>query len=90
MTMRLVCGVMIDGEEQTKSVTTVSGLDQNAAFVRTLPGIGKPFYMFNSLPGKVVGADFEEAPLVTADISENKRIIEGMLAAPPIEKIQFA
>jgi len=82
---------MVKGEEQTKVVTTVSGLDQNAAFVRTLPGIGKPFYMFNSLPaGSVLGADFEGAPIVSENIAENKAAIERMLSEPPIEKILFA
>jgi len=90
MSMKLVCGVMVNGEEQTKVVTTVSGLDNNAKFLRTIPGIGKPFYIFNTLPAGVVGADFEGAPVVSEDVNVNKQLIQEQLDNPPLDKIIFA
>jgi hypothetical protein len=88
--MKLVCPVIVNGEEQTRVVTTVSGLDANAKFLRTVPGIGKPFWIFNTLPGTVVAADFTEAPLVSEDILANRQEIERQLASPPLDKLTFA
>jgi hypothetical protein len=90
MSMKLVCELLINGEMQTKVITTVSGLDANASFVKSKPGVGKPFYMFNTLPGTVVGADYDGAPIVSEDVAANKRAIEQMLADPPLDKITFA
>lgn len=90
MSMKLVCGVMVNGEEQTRVVTTVSGLDNNAKFLRTIPGIGKPFYIFNTLPTGVIGADFNGAPIVSEDIAVNKQLIEEQLANPQLDKIIFS
>lgn len=91
--MKLVCEILVNGEMATKVLTTVSGLDANAQFVKTKPGVGRPFYMFNSLPypdRSLMAADWEGAPLVSDNVAENKAAIEQMLANPPLDKLTFA
>lgn len=80
--MKLVCEIQINGEDQLKTLTTVSGLTQNATFVKTKPGVGKPFLMFNTLPGTVIAADFSSAPIVSNDVSVNEASITAMLGDP--------
>jgi hypothetical protein len=87
--MKLVCEILIDGEMQTKVLTTATGID-NGAFVRVKPGVGKPFYMFNTLPGPVLAADYEGAPIVSEDSAVNNAAIAAMLATPPLDKLTFA
>jgi hypothetical protein len=81
-TMKLVCFVNINGVDTLKTITTVAGIPQNAAFVKSKPGVGQPFLMFNSLPGVVVGAEFNTAPIVNDDTSINEASINTMLADP--------
>lgn len=87
--MKLVCEIMINGVEQTKVLTTANNIDQGA-FVRVRPGVGKPFLMFASLPGSVVAADFDGAPIVSADPVVNNAAITDMLANPPLDRLTFA
>jgi hypothetical protein len=87
--MKLVCEILINGEMQTKVLTTATGLD-NGAFVRTKPGVGKPFYMFNTLPGPVLAADWDGAPIVNQDAAVNNAAIAAMIANPPLDKLTFA
>ena len=89
MTMKLVCEIMINGVEQVKVLTTANNIDQGL-FLKNKPGVGKPFYMFNTLASGVIGADFDGAPIVSADVAENNAAIAAMLAAPPLDKIIFA
>ena len=81
MTMKLVCEVTVRGVTSTRVLTTATGADVGA-FVRSTPGIGKPFLVFNTLPGTVAAVDFTGAPLVTGDAAENNRLIAEMLANP--------
>lgn len=80
--MKLVCFVNINGVDTLKTLTTVAGVPQNAAFVKNKPGIGEPFLIFNSLPGVVVAAEFDTAPIVNTDVSVNETSINTMLADP--------
>lgn len=86
---KLVCEILVNGEMQTKVLTTASTTDV-AAFVKLKPGVGKPFYYFNALSGSVLAADYEGAPLVSADVAENRTAIDAMLADPPTDKITLA
>jgi hypothetical protein len=87
--MKLVCEIMVNGEAQTKVLTTATGIDVGA-FVIQKPGIGKPYYVFNTLPGAVLAADYEGAPIVSSDKAENNRNIQAMLNNPPFDKLTFA
>ena len=79
---KLVCAVMVNGEEVTKVVTTAAGANVGQ-LVKTLPGIGKPFWYWPSIPAGVVeAADFTEAPVVVSDIATNNAAIAAITAAP--------
>lgn len=82
--MKLVCYISINGEDQLKTLTTVPGLTTNATFIKSKPGIGKPFLMFNSLPGTVIAAELDTgvAPIVSDDVPTNEAAITAMLADP--------
>lgn len=79
---KIVCQVVIGGQEVTKVVTTAAGANVGQ-LVKTLPGVGKPFWYWASLPaGKVVGADFTDAPIVDSDVAVNNTNIQGITADP--------
>lgn len=89
--MKLVCPITINGVEQTKTLTTASGIDVGA-FVKVKPGIGKPFLAFNTLPGSVIAADFDGAPIVNSDAPTNNTAISDMLSDPQpyLDRLTFA
>ncbi len=89
--MKLVCPITISGVEQTKTLTTATGIDVGA-FVKVKPGVGKPFLAFNSLTGVVIAADFDGAPVVETDVAANNAAINDMLADPQpyLDRLTFA
>lgn len=87
--MKLVCEVMVNGVATAKVLTTANNMNQGQ-LVKTLPGVGKPFYMFATLTGTLLAADFDGAPIVSSDIAENNAAIEAMLADPPLDKLTMA
>lgn len=86
---KLVCEILVNGELQTKTLTTASTADI-ASFVKMRPGVGRPFYYFASLPSTPLAADYEGAPIVSENVAENKAAIDAMLADPPTDKLVFA
>lgn len=89
MNMKLVCEIMVNGVATAKILTTANNYDQGM-LVKTLPGVGKPFYMFATLSGTLLAADFDGAPIVSANIAENNAAIDAMLANPPLDKLTMA
>lgn len=84
--MRVVCmkSVMVGGvlTEVLASITTPSTGNQGA-YVASLVLAGNPFWAWPSIPsGRVIGADFTEAPLASSDASENLLLIAGITANP--------
>jgi|GEM_PF-6615817 len=79
---RLVCYVKNStGEDVLKVVTTAQGTAPY--LVRTTPGVGKPYWYWNTIPdGTVVGADFTGAPLATSDVQQNAANIAAITAQP--------
>lgn len=75
-----------------RNVTTANNVVAVAKAVKSLPGVGKPFLIFQSLQGQVVLADFELHPeyVVNADPAENAALINAMLASPPTDALTFA
>jgi hypothetical protein len=62
---------------------TSATINSAAILVTKRPGPGKPFWSWPSVPsGRVIGADFSEAPLATADPDENLRLIQAITAKP--------
>ena len=78
---KIVCEIEINGEQVVKAVTTTPG---TAKFMlRTVPGPGKPFWCWNSIPaGQLIGADFTGAPLASADAEVNQTAIDAITATP--------
>ena len=82
--VKLVCEILISGVEQVKVLTTANNIDLGAFVKNIKPGVGKPFFVFNSIPaGTVVAADFSTAPIVSSDVAANNAAIADMLANPP-------
>lgn len=80
--MKIVCEVRINGVDQVKVVTTANNAN-HGLLVKTLPGVGKPFWLWPSVPsGKIIAADFTDAPIVSSDIQENLAAIEAITSAP--------
>lgn len=96
--MRLIC------EYPAGVLRNAVAVDNNYSVglvVRQLPGVGKPFLVFYSLPGPLLLADFEHQSLmvddgnggtrfkyiVTADPVANAAMVAEMLANPPTQAI---
>jgi len=91
---KLVCVTTIGGIDTLRTIATSPNLDQCASALKSLPGIGKPFLFFASLPSNPTLADFDLHPdwagfgnLVTSDTSHNRAMIDAMLADPPMDAI---
>lgn len=79
---KLVCEKTIGGVTAVRVFTTVSG--PQGAIIKQMAGVGNPFWIWNSIPpGKVVGADFTNAPIASADVAANNAAAEPLLADPP-------
>jgi hypothetical protein len=79
--MKLVCEIKISGVDTLVALTTVTGLDIGA-FAKVKPGVGKPFYVWPSIPHpNPTSCDFSLAPLVTSDTATNNAAIAAMQAA---------
>lgn len=83
MTMKLVCEVNVRGQDVPSVITTAATADQGA-FVKVRPGVGKPFWMWQTLrAGTLTSAVFDGAPLVSSDTAVNNAAIQAMLSNPP-------
>lgn len=80
--MKLVCEIVINGEEVLAALTTAPNLDIGA-FVKMRPGIGKPFYVWDSIPApNPTSCDFTNAPIVTSDTAVNNANIAAITVDP--------
>lgn len=88
--MKLICEMEVRGEQRLVVLTTANGAD-HGELVLNRPGVGKPYWIFNSIPdGKVVACDFTDAPLVVEDIATNNANIAAMPATPPAGLLTYA
>lgn len=89
MEMNLLCIVKKRGVD-TFAVNMTAANTDHAAFVRNIPGVGKPFLLFATLPdGNPGSADFTNAPIVNADPAVNQAAIDDMLANPPWDALNY-
>lgn len=80
--MKLICNYTVAGQTAVRNITTPSNGDQGA-YVKTIVGVGNPFWMWSAIPaGKIIGADFTDAPLATADAATNNALITAITAKP--------
>lgn len=78
---KLICEQTVNGEDILRSITTASGVAP--ALVKTVPGVGKPFWYWASIPaGTVIGADFTNAPVASSDTATNAASIAAITAQP--------
>jgi hypothetical protein len=86
--MLIVCGLDGDPEDPMVAVTT-PGTNVGQA-VKTIAGVGNPYYAFLSLPfdySNGIAVDFEGAPLVSNTVGDNNAAIIVMLETPPLDKV---
>jgi hypothetical protein len=78
---KLICEKELNGELILCNLTTVAGVVPT--LVITTPGVGKPFWFWNSIPvGKIVACDFTNAPIASADVAENLAAMNAITAQP--------
>lgn len=78
---KLICEKTINGVTAVRNITTASG--NQGLYVKTIVGVGNPFWWFPSIPpGIVVGADFTGAPIATADPATNNALISQITVQP--------
>jgi hypothetical protein len=87
--MKLVCEYPAG---TLRTATTANNNQAVAQAVKSMPGVGKPFLIFATLPGTVIFADLEMYPdyVVSTDVAANLAKIEAMLSTPPLDALTFA
>jgi len=79
--MKLVCNKTLNGNTFLAVVTTANG--NQGLFVKSIAGVGNPYWIWPSIPtGKVIAADFTNAPIVDADPAVNNVNIAAITATP--------
>lgn len=79
---KLVCEKTINGVTAVRVFTTISG-PQGLA-IKQIAGVGNPYWIWNSIPsGTVIGADFTNAPIASADVAVNNTNAAPLLDTPP-------
>lgn len=91
MDMYLICmGKKLGQDALLTFLLTDIGAANIATGVKTKPGAGKKYLVFDNLPdGNPVGVDFTDAPVVSADVSVNATNIADMLANPPWDALTY-
>jgi len=95
--MRLLFWRKVNGQDQIQDAPTSPSVSALAAAIKTLPSVGKPFLVFNTLPFKPSTVDFDLHPdwppgsgngnVVSADTATNIAMINAMLAEPPLDAL---
>lgn len=81
--MKLVCEKEINGVTAVRVITTPI-LGNQGVYVRTLVGVGNPFWIWATIPsGTVIGADFTDAPICSSDAAVNNAAIADIAANGP-------
>lgn len=80
--MKLVCEITISGVDTLVALTTAPGLNIGQ-FVKVKPGVGKPYWVWPSIPQpNPVACDFSNAPVVTSDTATNNANIAAITTDP--------
>lgn len=79
--MKVVYERLLGGQMRLVTATTPAG-DQGA-YVKSLVGVGNPFWAWPSIPaGRVIGADFNDAPICTDNAADNNVLIDSITVDP--------
>lgn len=84
--MKFVFEKTIRGVTKVYTATVANGADPGLV-AKIVCGVGNAFYAFDSLPGTVLAADFDGAPVVDNDVTVNNTAIDAMIANPPLDKV---
>ncbi len=80
--MQIICYKQIQGQTVLAKITTV--VADPGYLIRQLVGVGKPYWAWPSVPvGKVIGADFTNAPIASANIAENNAAYQNIINNGP-------
>ena len=78
---KIICEKTINGVTAVRNITTPTG--NQGAYIKTIVGVGNPYWWFPSIPtGVLIGADFTDAPICSADAAENNVAIAQINAQP--------
>jgi hypothetical protein len=78
---KVICEEIFNGEEVLRSYTTAAGTAET--LVKTHPGVGHPFWSWPTVPpGKIIAADFTDAPIATNDTAQNRALIAAITKTP--------
>lgn len=79
---KLVCEINVNGTDVLKVVTTAPNANVGQ-LVKQVPGVGKPFWYWASIPaGAPAACDFTGAPIVSSDIAANNTAIAAITVLP--------
>lgn len=79
--MKVVYEKVLGGQLRLVTATTPAG-DQGA-YVKTLVGPGNPFWAWPQIPsGRVIGCDFNDAPICSESTEENNVLIDSITIDP--------
>lgn len=80
--MQGVCMKTLNGNTFLAKFTTANG--HQGLYVRAIVGVGNPYWVWSSIPnaGKVIAADFTNAPICKQDINANLNDIASITVTP--------
>ena len=80
---KVVCEVRKNGTDYLKVVTTAPNTDPGVFVRDNVPGVGKPFWYWPSIPaGAPTSCDFTGAPIVSSDAAANNAAIAAITVRP--------
>lgn len=83
--MKLICEYPVG---TLRNATSTNNLQSLARSLKNMPGVGKPFLVFESLPGPVTTViEWPAEYVVSSDELENLGMINAMIANPPLSSI---
>lgn len=78
---KIICEKTINGVTAVRNITTPTG--NQGQYIKTIVGVGNPFWWFPSIPsGQLIGADFTNAPIATADATQNNTLVSQISVQP--------
>lgn len=91
--MRVIYSEPVNGVTKVRNWGVVGGIEAAALFVKNFkPGVGKQFWAFNDAdvpPGTVIAVDMQDAPISTADVTQNQALIEAIPAGTAAQVLVF-
>jgi hypothetical protein len=74
---------------QLRLVTATTPAGDQGEYVKSLVGVGNPFWAWPLIPpGRVIGADFSNAPICDADPAVNNVLI-GSITVDPADVLTY-